>query len=354
MNIINFNFKFPPSQEKEKFNTSQKEDNFNTSQHEKYITMNDMGNYCRLGNQMFQYAFLKYVSSITKLPIHIRYLNTNNIFYKTRLLECFKLLGNIKILNENDFDIQKTNNKVYTIRETTLEFDEKLINEIKSIDLSKYNIININGYFQSEKYFLPIQDTILNDFKFNNYIENIANNIINKHREKDNIYPLKEKDNILISLHIRRGDITTLKAANLPLTLSYIQNSIKYMNNKINSKFYPSQKTDKILYIVLSDDIKYCKEILSGNNIVFITHETKEKETIENEYIDLCIMSKCDHHILSGSSFSWWGAYLNQNENKIVIVPDPWFNINHEDGKRLCSQDKDIVPKDWIKISNIE
>jgi hypothetical protein len=340
MSIINFNFKFKQSIEEEKFNTSQHEKNI--YQHEKYITMNDMGNYCRLGNQMFQYSFLKYISTITKLPIHIRLLNTNNLFYKTRLLECFKLLGNIKILDESNFDIEKNNNKVYNIKETTLEFDEKLINEIKSIDLSKYNIININGYFQSEKYFLPIKDTILNDFKFNNYVENIANNIINKHK--------KEAD-ILISLHIRRGDITTLKAANLPLTLSYIENSIKYMNNKLNGKFYPPREADKLLYIVLSDDIKYCKEILPliENNIVFITHET---QTIENEYIDLCIMSKCNHHILSGSSFSWWGAYLNQNKNKIVIVPDPWFNINHEDGKRLCSQDKDIIPKDWIKINN--
>lgn len=315
MSIINFNFKL------------------NNDKKSKYITMIDMGNYCRLGNQMFQYAFLRYVSDITKLPIHIRNLNTNNVFYKTRLLECFKL-QNIKILDENDFNNSSQtgndkNNKIYNIKETTLEFDEKLINEIKSIDLNQYDIININGYFQTEKYFTSIKEEILNDFKFNDNIENIANGIIDKYK----------KGNILISLHIRRGDITTLKAANPPLTLSYIKNSIEYMNEKIK---------ENILYLVLSDDIKYCKEILKGDNIIFISERTLN---IQNEYIDMCVMSKCNHHILSGSSFSWWGAYLGRNQDKIVIVPDPWFNINHEDGKRLCSQDKDVIPKNWIKIN---
>lgn len=316
MNIINFNFKI---------------NNDKSFQKSKYITMIDMGNYCRLGNQMFQYAFLKYVSNITKLPIHMRNLNTNNVFYKTRLLECFSL-SNIKILNENDFNSAVKNGKVYNVKETIMEFDEKLINEIKSIDLTQYDIININGYFQSEKYFTYIKEDVLNDFKFNDNIENIANGIIDKYK----------KGNILISLHIRRGDITTLKAANPPLTLSYIKNSIEYMNEQIK---------ENIIYLVLSDDIKYCKEILKGDNIVFISEENNTKSTIENEYIDMCVMSKCNHHILSGSSFSWWGAYLGRNQDKIVIVPEPWFNINHEDGKRLCSQDKDIIPKNWIKIN---
>ena len=61
-------------------------------------------------------------------------------------------------------------------------------------------------------------------------------------------------------------------------------------------------------------------------------------------------MTKCDHFIISGSSFSFWGAWLSKNESKIVITPNPWFNINHIDGKRLCLQDKDIIPEEWIKI----
>lgn len=290
-----------------------------------FITCRDMANYSRLGNQMFQYAFMKNISNKLNIPIYLRVLNTDNEFYKTRLIECFKL-DDYKELDEKYYD--QNVDKIYQCNEKTMEYDQKLINELLE---NKNKQININGYFQSEKYFDKIT------FQFKDDIEIKSQEIINL---------FLEKKYTLISLHIRRGDISNNTAANSPISKKYIVNSIKYMEDNI--------KSDK-MYLIFSDDHEYCKkelpQIISGLNIKCNLITSKSSKFV-SEYLDLCIMSKCEHNIISGSSFSWWGAYLNKNDKKIVISPTPWFNINHMDGKRLCSQEKDIIPKEWIRMEN--
>jgi hypothetical protein len=296
-----------------------------------YITMIDLGNYARLGNQIFQYAFMKNISLLLNIPIHLRILNTDNPFYKTRLNECFKLNKDIKVLDENEF---KSNFFYHCEEKDNLEYQIELIENCKK---NKDKIINVCGYFQTEKYFKHVKKELLEDLQFRDEINNISNDIINKFN-----------DCIKISLHIRRGDISNSTAANPPLTKKYILNSIDYMNTKLIKNSFRIKK-DKLVFLVFSDDINYCKDELKDINETFVFISNSEQK-ICNEYIDLCTMIKCDHFILSGSSFSWWGSWLSKNESKIVVVPNPWFNINHIDGKRLCSQDKDIIPEEWIKI----
>ena len=88
-------------------------------------------------------------------------------------------------------------------------------------------------------------------------------------------------------------------------------------------------------FIVFSDDIQWCKENFKGEEFTFIE---------EDDYIELYLMSMCRHNIIANSSFSWWGSYLNQNEDKIVIAPSKWFGT---DG-RLKTEN--IYGEGWIVI----
>ena len=92
-------------------------------------------------------------------------------------------------------------------------------------------------------------------------------------------------------------------------------------------------------YLVLSDDIVWCKKKFVGSNFHFPDRESP--------VTDLYLQSLCTHNIISNSSYSWWGAWLNQNPQKIVIVPKTWFGIQMRDYNLA-----DLIPEEWIKIEN--
>lgn len=169
----------------------------------------------------------------------------------------------------------------------------------------------VKGWFQSEDYFKDIADLVRNDIQLN-YEINI---------------PLDLKEAIeshqSISIHIRRGDYVKLHHE---LGLGYFSKAIDYLNNIL-----PNAN-----YIVFSDDIDWVK-----NNLNLPKQSTKY---IDNSYglqdfEELILMSKCSAHIISNSTFSWWGAWLDSKAEKKVIAPRKWL-----------SGQENIVPKEWIII----
>ncbi len=111
-------------------------------------------------------------------------------------------------------------------------------------------------------------------------------------------------------------------------TMDYYQQAIDIMKSKIvNPKFF-----------IFSNDIEWCHSHLKLADAVYITGNKGE-----NSYRDMQLMSMCKHNIIANSSFSWWGAWLNNNPDKIVIAPAKWFN----DPK---INTRDLIPDDWIKI----
>jgi hypothetical protein len=261
------------------------------------ITHKSIGYSGRLGNQMFQYAALKVLSLKTGFEMFLPnntsikpdgcFDMTNNkwIEYKLDLLDCFDLSYPI---------LDNTLSNQY--QEQSFEFEPFTIPDDTSID----------GYFQSYKYFEDFKQDILNDFKFKNKILNKCQEEISKY-----INP--------ISIHIRRGDYV-----NHPgfwnITPEYIQSALSYFSD------------DEYTFLIFSDDIEWCKQIFP-EGVVFIEG---------NQFEDLCLMSLCDHNVISNSSYSWWGAYLNQNDNKKVIAPKNWFIPS----KPL----NDLYPLKWIQI----
>lgn len=176
------------------------------------------------------------------------------------------------------------------------------------------------GYFQSEKYFYSCKETIINKLLIG----------LKSHPKwlsvTEELNKLKLKTNKpIVSLHVRRGDYLNFPDIHPHCTIDYYNKAIKLLLEQIG-EFY--------LYVI-SDDIIWCKNNF-GNNAIF-SHYLDEVE-------DLILMVNCDHHIISNSTFSWWGAYLNSKKNKIVMSPSLWF------GPKGPQDQQDIIPKGWIKI----
>ena len=173
--------------------------------------------------------------------------------------------------------------------------------------------ILLKGYFQSEK-FLEI-DFIKNLFAIDSsselYIENKYGHLLSQE---------------IISIHVRRGDYVNRPLRQPICEMPYFRRAIRYFGK--NREF-----------LIVSDDIEWCKRKFKGSNF----HFTQSESPI----IDLYIQSLCTHNIISNSSFSWWGAWLNNNERKIVIAPKKWFGVQMKNYNL-----KDLIPADWIRINN--
>jgi len=262
------------------------------------IGFNALGQLGRLGNQMFQYASLRGIAAKNGYNFCVPPSSLQNEWVDHQLFVPFKL-PNINVLN-----VQYIDGNRKTISENNFSFDEELYN-----NCPKW--VNLQGYFQSEKYFKEIEDQIKEDFEFNDEIYSPSKEMI------DSV------DNP-ISLHIRRTDYLTLSNNHNNLGLEYYEEALKHFD-------------DDRTVIVFSDDPEWCKdqEMFSGDR--FLVSENN------SNYVDLCLMTLCKDHIIANSSFSWWGAWLAKN-NK-VIAPSKWFG---PDNAHLDT--KDLYSSDWIVI----
>jgi hypothetical protein len=176
--------------------------------------------------------------------------------------------------------------------------------------------LRLIGYFQSEKYFKDIEDILKKKyFRF---------------KKENETYILEKYGDILknqtVALHVRVG---------------FDKPGLQPYHPNVTKEFYLEalEKIDHDIIVILSDDIAWCKNNLSDiGNVVFIEGETAN--------IDLTLMSKCSHNIICNSSFSWWGAWLNNNPEKIVVAPKTqWF------GPMLRHLNiQDLIPENWVAL----
>ena len=135
-----------------------------------------------------------------------------------------------------------------------------------------------------------------------------------------------------ISLHVRRGDYFTpkfIKKFGVPLT-GYYRRAMRWMAERVeNPRFY-----------VFSDDHAWVRDNLTFDWPAVFVEENNDTKT----YCDILLMSACRHHIIANSSFSWWGAWLDPNPDKQVVVPDQWFLPPEE-------APPDLIPPQWTPIA---
>lgn len=268
------------------------------------FTFNTIGTWQsgRLGNQLFQ------VASIYSLSLDL------NVDFKLPLY----------VKNHEHFNIDVMFNIDHLLSDVNADFIEynepsQCYVDIKSVIDPKSNI-NFNGFFQSEKYFENNRDAILNLFTIKSEIMSSSEKIYSFIKNK---FPT----DIIVSLHVRRDDYLKLSHKHVNLSMEYYKRAVKKLNQIIGD----------FKLIVFSDEIDWCKNNLFFDNIIFYSDN--------NCYVDLCLMSMFDHNIIANSTFSWWGAYLNKNKNKIVISPKKWFH--------LPFNNPDINPSDWISLQYI-
>ncbi len=189
------------------------------------------------------------------------------------------------------------NKETITIKEKTLFKFEELPFEESWRDK---NII-LEGYFQNPKYFEQDRKTILDLFNI----------------------PWMGTVNT-VAIFVRRGDYLTLTEKHPPVSTDWINDA---MNQFPDSTFY-----------FFSDDIPWCKKTFGHRPDCKFSEGT-------SEMVDLQLASCCENQINSASTFSWWGAWLNQNPDKKVIVPKPWLTPSHSN-----EWTEEIVPKNWIRL----
>lgn len=178
------------------------------------------------------------------------------------------------------------------------------------------------GYFASEKYFKEHRAIILKDFQFKHPLDERNNTLANQIESTNSV-----------SVHIRRGDY--LNEVNSKV---FAQISPEWYFKAI--EMVKEQKSATHFYF-FSDDIEWCRQIFQNlDDTSFIDWNNGA-----NSYRDMQLMSLCRHNIIPNSTFSWWGAWLNANPEKMVIAPSTYF-INDIQNKTY----RENMPKDWILL----
>lgn len=250
-----------------------------------------------IGNQMFEYAaYINMIRSGLKIKRNVDMYNVN-IMHHGYLLK--------KVFDIPDADITHSNN--FTIFITRLLRRFNLFGLVYREHYDKYSTeflttksIYIDGVFVGERYFSNVKDEIRKIFTFKS---------IDEHNRK-----LGETMETLnsVSLHIRRGDY--LKYPQFQVcTDSYYLNAVETILSKVNNPYF----------YIFSDDISYAKNLFKN---LQINYEIIDFNIAENSYKDMYLMTKCHHNIISNSTFSWWGAWLNSYKDKIVICPDSYLS----------------------------
>jgi hypothetical protein len=275
------------------------------------ITYNKIGHFGRLANQLFQFAstigIAKKIGTSAYFPIENMYNPNVEHFLDGVTREIYFDIPKY-FKNANEVLLPLKNIKYSAeVQEPNFHFFEQMF--------SIPDGSNLNGYYQTEKYFKHCEEYI-------RYLLTFQDSII---EESKKLFPNVENEKV--SIHLRVGDYAALQQFHPIMDSHYYQAAMNYFCDE-------NYETDKY-FLVFSDDIDYAKRLIGeGDCILYMENNPTE--------IDLCLMSMCDHNIIANSSFSWWGAWLNNNPNKKVVAPKKWF------GPAYTHNTKDLYPESWI------
>jgi len=283
-----------------------------------------------LGNQMFQYAIGRKIALANGAPLKLDIMWHINKPDRPYSLHHFAI--NAEMATEDE---------IAKLSKAKMPLYKRVINSVKEVGKPYYlrseihekcvdfdpNILHIsdgaylNGYWQSEKYFKDIEEVLRSDFKVIEPLSTInmkcAQQIITSNA---------------IAIHVRRGDYVSNPATHQvhgTCSLDYYQEAMDLILSKVQEPHF----------FVFSDDPKWALEnIRTDSPITYVCNNPPERN-----YDDLRLMSLCKHFIIANSSFSWWGAWLSENDDKIVVAPAQWFQgIEYNDADRL--------PESWIQV----
>lgn len=282
-----------------------------------------------LGNQLFQYAIARQLAFTNKTTFKMDVSMFSN--YKLHTYSIWPLNIEENIASEEEIKVftASPQGKIEGIvrkllhrspRRAKTYIQEKYFHFDQAILKLPDNIF-LDGYWQSEKYFPNVKETLRKEFL-------VKTPAIGKNEKI-----LKQIDSgESINIHVRRANYITNKHTNKihgTCGINYYKKCISAIAEKVKNPYF----------FIFSDDPNWTKNNLKLNYpTIFVTHNDAT-----TDYEDLRLMTHCKHHIIANSTFSWWGAWLCNNPNKIIFAPHKWFNDTSKDTK-------DLLPKCWIKM----
>jgi glycosyl transferase family 11 len=275
-----------------------------------------------MGNQLFQYAIGKSLAHKLKaeLKLDVALFTANNkrqyALGHFGIPENFSTEAEKKSFKRKEFMRRQLTRlgfriKPYWYTERRPGYDEY----VEQLTDNVY----LEGFWQTEKYFKGIKDIIRREFVVKEPISAINSQYL------EDIVSVNA-----VSVHVRRDDYVKDNATNAVhgvCDVDYYRKAIELMGRKI----------EQARFFIFSDDMAWTKANISADP--FPT--TYIEQNASAAYEDLRLMYSCKHHIIANSSFSWWGAWLNNAANKIVIAPTRWFRT---------LENKDIIPPEWITL----
>jgi hypothetical protein len=273
-----------------------------------------------LGNQIFQiFTTISYAIRSRK---QFKFLNLNQLGGGSTTIRY--TFWNTFFANLRPFLIRELPDKIHIIREKGFPY-----NELSHLELILNEDIYLYGYFQSYKY-------------FHNEYSMIYRLIgLDKLKEKllDKLQLNKNDLEKYISMHFRIGDYKKVQEFHPLATYEFYERSLEHIQNSN----VPSEKLN-ILYFCEDVDIEDVSSIINRLQIKFPDYNFERGEQDLADWEQMLYMSLCHHNIIANSSFSWWGAYFNSWEKKIVCYPSVWF------GEVAKNDTTDLCPSEWVKI----
>lgn len=290
-----------------------------------------------LGNQLFQYASARQlaINENKELYFDVSFYNDNkfkgifrldkyNIGYEIadqQIVDRIKNKQNTPLFYRmlNKFKIANPYNK-------PTHWKQKELNKYLQGNLEAPEHIYLDDWFASPCNFGNIRDILL------------AEIIPETLSEKTKVWQIIIENSNSVSIHIRRGDYLTNPYFH-NLSINHYLESLKYINERVESP----------VYFVFTDDLDFVKNHFSHIQDIYFVDSNNKRQNSYSTYgdmEDLHLMSKCKHNIIANSSFSWWGAWLNNNKNKIVIAPRNWYDKQKAQKKY---EKGNLIPEDWIK-----
>jgi hypothetical protein len=284
-----------------------------------------------LGNQMFQYALGRQLAHRNNVDVRLDITEFEKYPLRSYRLDNFNIIE--KIATKQEIKNLKRENNRYSkfffdtserlvpyykrsvVREQGFNFDPNILRIRKNAYLE--------GYWQSEKYFRDSEMVIRNEFTLRNPPDAINQRFIDDITRHESV-----------SIHIRRGDYVSDPATNQThgiIPTEYYQKAIEKIGEEV----------DNPRYFLFSDDHQWVKDNFPSDDLVTcVTHNS-----FNSDHEDLRLMSLCNHHIIANSSFSWWGAWLGKNPDKIVYAPKKWFGTD-----AFNKSTSDLFPQAWKTI----
>lgn len=292
-----------------------------------------------LGNQMFQYAFARTLESRSEEEVYLD-ISTYGYMPAHNGFELDKVFA-VKYREAREADIErlgtrprsaseKIRRKYFTKRSHYIDRYFRYDPKVFGFQGDRY----LEGYWQSEKYFSPLADSVRQEFEF------VAdpgpkNRQILEATERAHGQEISGR-HTLVSVHVRRGD--SLGLANTRVcTGAYYANAFALVRERLAQP----------LFLVFSDDVSWCRENLGLNDDEVIYVDWNRGA---DSWRDLWLMSRCESHIIANSSFSWWGAWLDPNPHKLVVAPEQWSLRKPSRPGYYRYDFRDVVPEGWVKV----